>query len=269
MNLRAIQNDSIVMPDEASKDDYLTCPECGDDMTVVRQHQRQGSPVVRHFRHKVNRDCPGGESETHVKMKYTSKQTLKMTLANTTVTVEERFPDISRKADVAAKFDSPKPKLGNGIIVEAQYKNKDKDKLATSLDFLSQGYTIIWVDQDDFGDSYHTVDFEDINYPFPNLIPSAHQWQTPFYYEFRRDVRAEKYPIKSNLPQEYAEEIEHELKRSWKIGSSNYEFQVERELSTHNADRRCNDCNSNAEWYLLEFGVLSGYYCGDCHPALG
>lgn len=63
-----------ITPAVASRDMDLTCPKCGDPLTVVRRHPRAGSFVPRHFRHLGDRESGGGggctgESDTPMKMK--------------------------------------------------------------------------------------------------------------------------------------------------------------------------------------------------------
>ncbi len=264
MSLKAIKGDDVVFPDEVRRDDCVVCPECGDGMTVVSQHYRQGNPVVSHFRHLHNDNCPGGESETHLMMKYTAKSTLDMKWEDAVVDTEVRFPKINRIADVVAKFDEPKSKLGNGIIVEAQYKNKDKAKLATTLDFLSEGYTVIWVDVDDYDDSFHTVEFKNVTQPFPTSVPPKHKWVEPFYHEFTRDIEPEEYMMEATLPKKFLESNSEILKRSWNKGKSEADYSLEYELTENNASRVCGGCGGEANWYLHG----TGFRCDECHPTM-
>lgn len=49
-----------ITPAVASRDMDLTCPECGDPLTLVRRHPRAGSMVASHFRHPGDRESGGG-----------------------------------------------------------------------------------------------------------------------------------------------------------------------------------------------------------------
>lgn len=59
----AVADDTLVMPDQVSNGQRVTCPACGGEMSVRQAHYNQGNLIPRHFAHLAGADC-GGESST-------------------------------------------------------------------------------------------------------------------------------------------------------------------------------------------------------------
>lgn len=150
-------------------------------MYVKRSHYRGDSFVSRHFVHKsenlgggsaqgeggIEGDCPG-ESDVHHKMKAIAYARL-----------EEDFPDAvimleghanGRFADVLLTFPEPRSPYGNGIAVEAQYRNEGKDIEEVTEHYFQHSYSVAWLEEDDF--TTHDVDLSGILTVWPNALPN-------------------------------------------------------------------------------------------------
>lgn len=139
------------------------CPECGERVRVWREAE---NGTARHFKHVSNfggnggggTNCGGGESDEHRKWKNFAGERLQECFpeANTAeVKVEKDLHAVhtdkdGRSADAAIMFDTYDRQLGNGLAVEVQHKNKDKDIAATTLDYTKQDIAVAWLDESDF-----------------------------------------------------------------------------------------------------------------------
>lgn len=178
-----LRNGERVIPPQVPDGTTVQCPTCDDEMYVKRSHYRGESFVSRHFVHKSDalggkggdgndgrsRDCPG-ESETHHKMKSIAYARL-----------EEDFPDADleleghidgRFADVLLTFPEPRAPYGNGIAVEAQYRNKGKNIEGVTQHYFDHSYSVAWLEEDDF--SSHDVDLSGILTLWPHALPDYH-----------------------------------------------------------------------------------------------
>ena len=176
-----------VIPPLVSDDVTVICPRCNGEMSVVQSYTRGGAFVSRHFRHHTQdqqstfnpedgqstfdafgegRDCPG-ESDAHQKMKSISYSRLEHEFPTATVEFESRVD--KRIADVLVTFDDPRVPYGKGIAVEVQYRHADKDVGAVTADYLEQGYSVVWLHEDDF--SSHDVDISGILTVWPYALP--------------------------------------------------------------------------------------------------
>lgn len=145
MPFSALQDQTVVWPDEVEDNAYVDCLGCDSKLTVVSGHPRDGHWVTRHFRHPQNTECTGGETATHQLMKYVAARTLLRTFDEGKVSRETPVPETTRTGDVLVEFEQPRPVIGNGIVAEAQYQNKTKPKLAVSLEYLNAGYSVVWL----------------------------------------------------------------------------------------------------------------------------
>lgn len=143
-------------------------------MGVREKHYNSGHLIPRHFFHKD--DCGDGcaESQTHERMKVLAYHKL-----------EELFPDASieyekhlepRFADVAATFSEPTPPLGKGVVVEAQFKNKDKDTGMAQRDFFDHGYSVYWMYLSDIQDGEVTFHDHRLRKLWPEGVPKMKSW---------------------------------------------------------------------------------------------
>lgn len=110
----ATHNGATVSPHEVDAGAALECVECKNSMHVVDSHTRNGTVVVRHFRHPSigggegsGGGCGGGESDLHKRVKGIALDH-----------VNNRYEDIAdrgieeaignRTADAYIEFSSPK-----------------------------------------------------------------------------------------------------------------------------------------------------------------
>lgn len=148
-----------VIPEGVKNGTDVLCPECGEQM-------HPWGPSVdgraRHFQHYSDKECAtaGGESATHRKLKSIAVSKLRTifddhaAVCEPEVTLDAPKSDAAdRRADALVRFDERDTQLGNGLIIEVQYKNKGKDKRATERDYLAQDYSVVWVTPDDYKDN--------------------------------------------------------------------------------------------------------------------
>lgn len=174
MPFRALREERIVSPAMVDKQEPVTCPECGGTMYV-----RDGPNRARHFVHAddtAGATCPGsstGESETHARC-----------VALAVAALQERFgsqarrcgPEIeigvsmsgsghqTRRADALVEFESENQYFGKGLVVEVQHRHHEKDARMMTHDYLSAGYSVVWLSSDVFGDEQ--LDYSIVNDAF-------------------------------------------------------------------------------------------------------
>jgi hypothetical protein len=138
----------IVTPEEVEDDARLTCLECGDDLSVRRTHERDGDFIARHFWHpKGAEGCAGGESETHRRVKSVALSKAKRIFPYDEAGLERKIG--YNIADVYLEFKNHHEKFGDGVVIEVQHKNEDKQKERITVDYLRQGYSVCWISTDD------------------------------------------------------------------------------------------------------------------------
>ena len=160
MPFLGVLNDTLVTPAWVSPGTTVTCPACENEMFV------RGGPEtkrVRHFIHYTNGGLCSGESTTHQRWKqlaYRGLAQLKLeTLTSVFFCVEGRV-DVSdtpseqetRRADVLVRFSESHAQFGEGIVIEVQHTNTEKDKHAVTYDYLSEGYSVFWAGRHEFRD---------------------------------------------------------------------------------------------------------------------
>jgi ssDNA-binding Zn-finger/Zn-ribbon topoisomerase 1 len=197
MPYKAIYQGEAKPPKSVPEHTDVDCPDCGGQMHVVKKHERQtGAFVSRHFRH--NHDDGGGgggggscgESDEHIKLKSIAasklehifedncwKCELEYTLENTTTDADHR------QADALLLFDDLDEQLGQGVAVEVQYKNKDKDKHAVARDYIENNISVVWVTPDDFGEHDMRLNEADVRdrarrAVWPEQAPDRREWTT-------------------------------------------------------------------------------------------
>jgi ribosomal protein S27E len=137
------------------------CPECGEQVT----HRDQGANgKVAHFAHcpQSYDGCPGstvGESAEHDAMKSIAVGVVedRLSVPVSASGTEEQLPapyseKEHRKADGLIRFDGRDEQLGDGLAIEVQYRNKQKDLEATTLDYIrgEESIAVLWLWEDDF-----------------------------------------------------------------------------------------------------------------------
>ncbi|WP_239640987.1 hypothetical protein [Natrialba taiwanensis] len=209
-----------VIPPQVDDDAEVTCPVCDDPMGVVKSYERGDAFVSRHFRHHDRDDraelsatdgqstfgdlgnavkCPG-ESDEHLKMKSIAYARLEHDFPDATVELESGVDE--RIADVLLSFDEPCAPYGNGIAVEAQYRNEGKDIEAVTDHYLNRGYSVVWLYEDDF--SGYDVDLSGLLTVWPCALPDRSGLEG--YPDVIRWLRQEKSPaveLEIPIPGEY------------------------------------------------------------------
>ncbi|MDB2272156.1 hypothetical protein PM032_14175 [Halorubrum ezzemoulense] len=200
-----------VLPPQVPDGTTVECPACGEGMSVVRSHNRGGAFVSRHFSHKSggkgggsgdgsgDGDCPG-ESEIHHKMKAIAYARLENEHPEATIELESNLK--GRIPDVLLEFPEPCDPYGKGIAVEAQYRNKGKDKEAVVEHYLDLEYSVAWLEEDDF--TTHDVDLSSILSVWPYALPD--RYGTEGYPDVTRWLRQEKSPtveVEVPIPADY------------------------------------------------------------------
>lgn len=138
-----------VLPHGVDVGDAVVCPDCEKRMTVVGSHTRRGALVARHFRH--DGDGGGcGESDEHMRMKYTAASAMKSIWGDADVEVESDVPSAGRRADVVAFFGADVRPLGKGVAVEVQYRNDSKDMERVAEDYRDAGFSCLELGTDAF-----------------------------------------------------------------------------------------------------------------------
>lgn len=179
MPYKALYNGETKPPQSVPENTTVECAECGDPMHIVKSHTRtSGSFVSRHFQHNPDHNTGGGgggsscgESDEHIKLKSIAasklehifeeslwKCELEYRLENTATDAEHR------DADALVLFDDFDEQLGQGVAVEVQYKNDDKDKSAVERDYQNNNISTVWVAPDDFGDHDMRLNETDIRH---------------------------------------------------------------------------------------------------------
>jgi hypothetical protein len=71
--------------------------------------------------------------------------------------VAETKSEINKRwADVLLEFDETDDLFGQGIVVEIQHKNEEKDIETTTYDYLTKSYSVFWAYEGDFsGNQFH------------------------------------------------------------------------------------------------------------------
>jgi len=158
------QSGNIVLPYQVPSDAAVVCPSCDGEMTVRESYWNRGKHVSRHFSHKSGGEGCGGESPTHQKMKAIAGSILDDLFGIGDVVLEKQIGE--RIADIAIEFDRPFIPLGNGFVVECQYRHKDKNTGEATDDFFRHGFSVLWLYETDF-------DFDEMTYDIPNdrIIP--------------------------------------------------------------------------------------------------
>lgn len=177
MPFLAESSSGIVVPEEVSKITELSCLNCDEELCVRERHERNGAFVARHFWH-VNGSgrCPGGESETHRRLKSIILSKLKHHFPYQDAGLEKTIG--RRIADVYLEFEYPLDKMGDGIVVEVQHKNEDKPKAEVINNYLQEGFSVCWIEDAEIDG--RDVDLADPEWVYPGDVQ--------YYYEGDQDL---------------------------------------------------------------------------------
>lgn len=205
-----------VIPPKVDSDATVACPSCGDEVSVVQSHRRGAIFISRHFRHHTQHVqqgntagqsslsdhvgvCPG-ESDEHAKMKSISYAKLVDKFSEADVQLEKGID--GRIADVLLEFASPREPYGDGIAVEVQYRNLGKDIKEVTQHYLERGYSVVWLEKDDF--DKHDVNLSGMLTVWPHAIPDRNE--TEGYDDVIRWLFQPKSPsvkLEIPIPSEY------------------------------------------------------------------
>lgn len=202
------------MPFIAELDDERVIPEGIDDgQDVLCIHcngrMRARGPMddgrARHFFHVDNLGdgeggggCEGGgvgESEIHRKYKSHAVGRLRQLYPDFIefcrpeqrlgMVLGEKFQELpsgkdDRQADAMMLLEEPTRTFGRGMIVEVQYRNFGKDIEETTRDYLENGFSVLWVDEDDFESDRCLLTKKQIRLNvisvWPNAVPDSTEW---------------------------------------------------------------------------------------------
>jgi len=171
MPFRAIQEGEIVVPAMVENQEPVSCPECRETL-----YARGGEKRARHFYHvdeSASQGCSTvstGESSTHARCVALAVAALQEAYSSLDITcAAEDEIDVSesgsenkvRRADAVVKFEIENEVFGNGLVVEVQHRHHEKDIQKTTHDYLSVGYSVVWLSSTDFGEeqlNYSIVD---------------------------------------------------------------------------------------------------------------
>ena len=166
MPFRALADGKIVTPTPVDDQQPVECPECRGVL-----YPRDGEQRARHFFHAAE-SCSTvrqGESDTHAHCTALAVATLADRYPNAACVGAEIRIDATgtpttpetRRADALVEFHEENPFFGRGLIIEVQHKHHSKDIEGTTHDYLSAGYSVTWLEPEDFGDEqldYQVVD---------------------------------------------------------------------------------------------------------------
>lgn len=174
MPFRALQDGVVVVPSKVPNQEPVQCPECGGLL-----YARGGTNRARHFYHvdeTAGNSCSitsGGESATHARCVALAVVTLQETFVDQADRCAAEVDiDVSksgsgnrtRRADAVVEFTEENRVFGNGLVVEVQHRHQDKDVRTATHDYLSVGYSVVWLSSTDFGE--HELDYTVISDAF-------------------------------------------------------------------------------------------------------
>ncbi|QHS17215.1 hypothetical protein GWK26_08710 [haloarchaeon 3A1-DGR] len=198
-----------VIPEEVDDGETVFCPTCSG-----RMRPRGGDQRARHFMHIENlkrgegTDCPGvddvvGESEIHRKLKSLAVSGLRERFVEKEIQrcgPEEKVQiyrgelDIQiRRADALIEFRDENPFFGDGVVIEVQYRNLDKDIPQVTADYLREGFSVFWARENDF--SENSFDLDRFEQAFSDRVATAF---APYYSdpdETKLILEAEMYEL--------------------------------------------------------------------------
>jgi hypothetical protein len=176
----------------------------------------------------------------HLKMKAVAAETAEAKFPMATVEIERPIAGGKKDADVCVTFPDIFYPFGEGICIECQYKNKQKDIPGTEDVYASQGYSTLWLREPQF-DGY-TVDLlgGELTKGWLKQIPDESEWSgvtargDVWPSEFH-DFRYADQDTTARVPLEW---IKDELKQRYQRG-----------LQTYRASNRGNDALNGSVSY--------------------
>lgn len=241
----------FVVPEGISDGETIYCPACGG-----RMRPRGGSGSrAHHFMHIDNigegesDSCNGiddhaGESAIHKKLKSVAVSGLRSRFSDQEITTHGieipvqvyrgKLDVRKRRADALVEFATENPFFGAGVVVEVQYKNKDKDIPEVTADYLEVGYSVFWADEHDFSDDVFDLDRFDQAFNDRAAVAFAPYYTTP------KDARLVLEAAKYNLGNWSFIDPRPECNHGWHTGHLGNPFCLDcgTEVTTHEATGR-------------------------------
>jgi len=189
----AEKDGKVVVPTQIENGEKCICPACKNKLGVRSSYYREDNTVfvARHFFHLVETDCDG-ESDEHLRMKAIAHSKLEDEYPKAEIRFEENVDGSGRRADVLVIFNEPRGRFGEGIAVEVQYMNKQKDIGEVEQDYLKEDYSVLWLYEEDFSGRNVCIDEDDVVTVYPNVISSVDAEQyypgTPKLTEHRESI---------------------------------------------------------------------------------
>lgn len=164
MPFRALRDGKVVVPATVPNQEPVTCHGCGEKM-----YARGGQNRARHFYHvdsSASKTCPStspGESATHARCVALAVTALQDQFSSQAARCAAEVEiDVSesgsgnrvRRADALVEFAERNPFFGNGLVIEVQHRHHLKDVRSTTHDYLSAGYSVVWLSSEDFGEEW-------------------------------------------------------------------------------------------------------------------
>lgn len=153
---------------ETSKKYY--CPCCKEEISFIKEHNKEKGLWRAHFAHHPNSKCEGyipkGESPEHYEIKMrtldllTNKQ-IGIIIGNGKLQyflqtehfdiISEETPCINeRRPDILLKLKSPDAIFGNGIVIEIMVSEAKKSVIEKYLDYSKKGYSLAWTNDGEY-----------------------------------------------------------------------------------------------------------------------
>jgi len=271
MPFRAIHNSDIIWPDEVPDDAVLICPGCDGEMHVRSDHMTSdGVFKPRCFVHNPNvsaNGCSGGESDEHRLMKYVVTRRLMRMFSDATVEREVELPGTDRRGDVVVMFEDSRQEFGRGIVAEVQHKHESKDVELVTQEYLNAGFSVWWLNTEQFGAHFEDVDLPEPETVWPNAVPPASDWSGVEQPVNNLSSFGSRHTFEAKMPPEFIFDHKDVVKCWWRIGAGQFDdFDLIYQLSSNNATRSCDVCGERANLYLFQDGALSSFRCDDHTP---
>lgn len=219
----------FVLPPQVDDEAELVCPKCDEIMGI-----KDGPVVARHFFHSnENSEC-SGESPEHLRMKSIAYSNLSGAFPDAELDLwfdeevevgEPEYPDAEvelergigeRRADIRVTFETPRSPEGKGIGVEIQHRHEDKDIEDVTVEYLEDGYSVLWLDSEDF-DGYD-VDLSGVITVWPSGV--LHDFSGGYHKSVQELQKQEQVSERMNVvfPPDIFDRYESELRQAWEHG---------------------------------------------------
>jgi hypothetical protein len=218
---RALLDGDIVVPEQVNDQQAVECPECRGML-----YPRDGDHRARHFFHASDDDSEScstasrGESDTHARCTALAVAALAEQFPTAPHVGAEITIDITgtatapetRRSDAFVEFHKENLYFGRGLIIEVQHKHHSKDIEGTTHDYLSAGYSVVWLTPDDFSDEQLDYDIVDDAFRAEDGRAYSIREHDPWEFETRVEANLEWEPP-SRKCYSYTETGSHDWRR--------------------------------------------------------